>query len=129
MGKERVLQKVFKNLSEAYFASVSAGEARFPPIGPGHGSGRLVGFQNSISGASSPSGLAQDNILVVFPDFTIRNENFSAQKSGRMGDNVEFRSLSDQRLLRLDERVCLRNRNLKQVGDSLRGCQREPMQI
>ena len=46
-----------------------------------------------------------------------------------MGNNVELWSLSDQPLLRLDERICLRNRNLKQVGDSLRGCQREPMQI
>ena len=75
--RDRALQKVFKNVSDAYIASVLASEVRIPPIGPGRGSGGLVGFQNSISGASDPSGLAQDNIPAVFHNFTIRNENLA----------------------------------------------------
>ena len=41
----------------------------------------------------------------------------------------ECRSLSDQPLLGLDERVGLRNGDFEQVGDGLRGCQGEPIRV
>lgn len=40
-----------------------------------------------------------------------------------------YRSLSDQPLLCLDEGVGLRNGDLEQISDSLRGCQGEPMRV
>jgi len=38
-------------------------------------------------------------------------------------------TLSDQPLLGLDEGVGLGNRDVEQVGDSLRGCQGKPIKI
>lgn len=38
-------------------------------------------------------------------------------------------TLSDYCLLRLNEPISLRKGDVKQIGDSLRGCQREPVNM
>jgi len=66
-------------------------------------------------------GLVRGNYAVIFVNYYQHKFRPSLYTGSR------DRSLSDYPLLCLDERVCLRNGDIKQIGDRLGGCQGEPM--